>query len=143
MKRAFSLMVLAFCMLPAAAGAQSAGLGEGDRQAIRAVIEDQLAAFQRDDATAAFANASPTIRAKFQSPEIFMRMVREGYGPVYRPRHVEFRDIVDLRGTPTQRVYVVGPDGVPVVALYPMERQADGTWKIGGCYLVRAGDDMV
>lgn len=114
-----------------------------DRRAIRAVIEDQLAAFQRDDGPAAFAHATARIQARFQTPEMFMRMVRAGYQPVYRPRLVEFRDIIEWHGMPTQRVYLVGPDGVPVIALYPMERQGDGSWNIDGCILVRASDDMV
>ncbi len=59
-----------------------------------------------------------------------------------RPRQVEFRDIIDIDGTPTQKVFIIGPDGAPVMALYPMEQQADGTWKISGCYLVPAGDGM-
>jgi hypothetical protein len=45
-----------------------------------------------------------------------MSMVRAGYQPVYRPREVEFRDLVPLKGRWTQRVLVVRPDGVPVVA---------------------------
>ena len=36
---------------------------------------------------------------------------------------------------PTQRVRVVGPDGRPVIAYYPMRRLPDGTWRIDGCYL--------
>jgi hypothetical protein len=60
-------------------------------------------------------------------------MVRSAYQAVYRPREVEFRDLVPVEGRWTQRVLVVGPDGVPVVAQYVMERQPDGTWRIDGC----------
>ena len=62
-----------------------------------------------------------------------MSMVRAGYKPVYRPREVEFRDLVPVEGRWTQRVLVVGPDGVPVVAQYVMEKQPDGSWRIDGC----------
>ncbi len=134
----FLLLVILF-----APQASAGEISDGDRQAIRAVIEDQLGAFQRDDAAGAFAHASPSIQRQFQNPTIFMEMVRIGYPPVYRPRHVEFRDIVDVDGVPTQRVLLVAPDGTPVIALYPMERQADGTWRIDGCFLVRADGDMV
>ena len=143
MNSALRTVAVLLCLWAPAVVAQSAELGVDDRLAIRAVIEDQLAAFRRDDAAAAFAHASARIQARFQTPEIFMRMVRGGYQPVYRPRLVEFRDIFEWHGLPTQRVYLVGPDGVPVIALYPMERQPDGNWKIDGCTLVRAGDDMV
>jgi Domain of unknown function (DUF4864) len=115
-------------------------LAASDRAAIRAVIEDQLAAFQRDDGTAAFALASPNIRAEFGSVENFMEMVRTGYPPVYRPREVAFGDVTIADGKIVQRVLLVGPDGVPATALYTMERQQDGSWRIAGCTLTRSTD---
>ena len=145
MKRAATLILLlifAPLILPVAAQTIPSAVGEADKVAIRKVIEEQLGAFRRDDAEAAFAQASPNIQAMFQTPDRFMSMVRGGYQPVYRPRQVEFRDIIDIDGTPTQKVFIIGPDGAPVMALYPMEQQADGTWKISGCYLVPAGDGM-
>ena len=39
--------------------------------------------------------------------------------------------------------FVIGPDGLAYLAYYTMERQADGTWRISGCYLVRAQDESV
>ncbi|MBL8703921.1 MAG: DUF4864 domain-containing protein [Rhodospirillales bacterium] len=111
-------------------------LPDADRQAIRAVIERQLQAFLRDDGTAAFSYATPSIQGIFQTPDNFMSMVKNGYQPVYRPQAVTFRDIIDLHGAPAQRVLVVGPDGVPVIAVYPMQRMPDGSWLINGCYLL-------
>ena len=112
-----------------------AQVSEPDRSAIRDVIERQIEAFRRDDGEAAFGYASPAIQGMFGSPDTFMDMVRQGYRPVYRPRAVEFREIVTLQGMPTQKVHVIGPDGRPVTALYPMSRQADGSWRIEGCIL--------
>lgn len=112
-----------------------AQVSEPDRSAIRDVIERQIEAFRRDDGAAAFGYASPNIQGMFGSPDTFMDMVRQGYRPVYRPRAVEFREIVTLQGMPTQKVHVIGPDGRPVTALYPMSRQADGSWRIEGCIL--------
>ncbi len=121
-----------------ALSAQAAELSKAEASAIRAVIADQLAAFQHDDARAAFAFASPTIRRKFRTAETFMAMVREGYLAVYRPREVEFRDLVVVRGVPIQGVFLIGPDDLPFIALYEMQRQTSGVWKINGCYLARA-----
>ncbi len=137
-----ALGFIAVMLWAVSAAAQTATVSAADEARIRAVVADQLAAFQRDDANAAFAFASPSIPQMFQTPGNFMQMVKTGYAPVYRPRKVEFRDLVDAEGIPVQRVYLVGPDGVPVIALYPMERQADGDWRIDGCTLVRADDDM-
>lgn len=121
--------------LAQATGEQLA-LPEADRTAIRQVIERQLQAFQRDDGTAAFSYAAPGIQSKFESAETFMEMVRSGYQTVYRPRAVQFKDIISLEGTPAQRLIVIGPDGVPMIAVYPMRRMLDGSWRIDGCVLV-------
>jgi hypothetical protein len=110
-------------------------VSDADRTAIRAIIQSQVEAFRRDDGEAAFGYASPDIRRLFGTPDIFMDMVRQGYQPVYRPRVFDFREIVDLHGQVTQKVHVVGPDGRPVTAFYPMTQLPDGTWRINGCYL--------
>ncbi len=142
MKRVLAqLFVLAFlCTGAAWAGG---GLDAEAGAEIRAVIEAQMAAFQRDDAEAAFAFAAPDIQARFVSPANFMRMVREGYRPVYRPREVVFGEIFTLGGKPVQRVRVVGPDGNVVIADYVMVRQPDGSWRIDGCYLSETGEGAI
>ncbi|MBI1779526.1 MAG: DUF4864 domain-containing protein [Proteobacteria bacterium] len=122
------------------AEAASPSVGESDRQAIRSVIQNQIQAFQKDDGDLAFSFASPMIHGLFGTPENFMAMVRGGYRPVYRPRDVQFRDIVDYQGQLTQRVLVIGPDGKPVMALYMMEQQPDGSWRINGCVLTETDD---
>lgn len=138
-----AIAVVLFASFSSAAAAQSgepAGLTDADRSQIRAVIERQMTAFRADDKAGAFALASPAIQSMFVTPEAFMNMVKSGYQPVYRPKVVEFQEIVQLDGAPVQRVYVVGPDGVPTIALYPMQRQPDGSWRINGCYLVPTDD---
>lgn len=134
------MRVLAFVLLlltapSLAAPASASPVSEVEEAAIRAVVQGQLDAFQRDDDQAAFGFASPMIQDLFRTAEGFMAMVREGYAPVYRPRVVAFQDIILYRGKPTQLVYLVGPDGRGVLAHYLMVRQADGTWRIDGCIL--------
>ena len=141
--------ILGFCValgailaLARPAAAQEAmAMPDADRAAIRRVIESQLQAFLSDDGGKAFSFATPAIQGMFQPPENFMEMVRKGYQPVYRARAVSFKDIIDLHGAPAQRVIVVGPDGVPVMAVYPMRRMPDGGWLIDGCYLLRFRND--
>ncbi len=113
---------------------------EADGNAIVSVIQSQLEAFQGDRAVEAFGYASPGIQAMFQTPDRFMQMVRTGYGAVYRPREVQFLDLIVERGELAQRVLFVGPDGVPVIAHYYMERQPDGSWRISGVTLHPADD---
>ena len=135
------LFIVLLIALPLSA--QQRDLTDADRAAIRTVIERQLEALRQDDAVGAFALASPEIQAKFETSERFMTMVQTWYQPVYRPRQVVFRDLNPLAGQPTQTVLLVGPDGVPVMALYPMQQQPDGAWKIAGCYLVPFKDEKL
>ena len=139
-------LVLAFLVLsalPIAVWAEEPAPGPADAAAIRAVISDQLGAFLQDDRTAAFADASPTIQQIFHDPETFMQMVRSAYQPVYRSSSVEFRELGMIEGRLVQRVYMVGPDGIAVLADYEMQRQPDGTWRINGSSIERAPDQGV
>jgi len=132
--RTVAAVILALAIAGAVA-AQEAALSDNDRAAIRDVIGRQVEAFRRDDGDAAFGLASPAIQGMFGSADIFMDMVRQGYRPVYRPRAFDFREIVELDGQPTQKVEVIGPDGRPVTAFYPMTQLPDGSWRINGCFL--------
>ncbi|WP_374651531.1 DUF4864 domain-containing protein [Dongia sp.] len=114
-----------------------------DRTSFQQIIAAQMSAFRVDDGVAAFGFASPGLQAKFGSAATFMEMVKEGYAPVYRPRAVEFRAVVDHNGQPEQQVFVIGPDGRGYIAHYMMERQPDGSWRISGCYLEPAQDESV
>ncbi|MGD9880369.1 MAG: DUF4864 domain-containing protein [Reyranella sp.] len=130
-------LLLGLAVLPTLAQPAVAqpAVSEVDRSAIRETIQSQVEAFRRDDGEAAFGYASPDIRRLFGTSDVFMDMVRQGYQAVYRPRVFDFLEIVDLHGQVTQKVHVVGPDGRPVMAFYPMTRLPDGTWRINGCYL--------
>lgn len=120
---------------PVRADELASTLPDTDQGAIRQVIQDQIAAFRRDDAGTAFGFASPGIQRMFGNSANFMDMVRRGYAPVYRPRGVAFGDLVEIDGRTVQKVRLVGPDGSAARALYTMERQADGSWRIDGCTL--------
>jgi hypothetical protein len=102
---------------------------------IRAVILGQLEAFRRDDAAAAFGFASPNIQGMFRTPENFMVMVRSGYPPVYRAKRSAFLEPVLSATGLIQPVLITGPDGTLVQALYAMQQQPDGSWRINGCQL--------
>lgn len=142
MVRRVLILLLMLAVLPAAPRAMAEeGLpGDADQAVIRQVVADQLAAFQRDDGPGAFAFASPFIQQKFGTPGIFLEMVRTAYPPVYRPREVQFRELAMENGRLFQKVLLVGPEGQPVLALYEMQRQPDGSWRINGCILTQSPD---
>jgi ketosteroid isomerase-like protein len=117
---------------------------ESDRSAVRGVIEAQIEAFRRDDAGAAYAFAAPGIRQLFPTEERFMTMVREHYKPVYRPRHLAFGDLKQVAdGGLEQRVEIQDAEGVDWVALYTLGKEADGSWRITGCVLIKAPGQAV
>lgn len=118
----------------------AAQLAESDRAAIEDVIRGQMDAFGRDDAQAAYGFAAPNIHALFPSAEIFLEMVRRAYAPVYRPREARFRPPEAAEDGVRQAVILRGPDGRYVTAIYTMQRQLDGAWKIAGCTLVSLPD---
>jgi hypothetical protein len=128
---------LALWLLSCTACAHRVELTAADRGAIRTVIERQLEAFRREDAIGAFAFASPEIQAKYGTPEYFMSIVKTFYEPVYRPRRMGgFTNLYMMDGQLTQPVLLVGPGGDFVVALYAMQRQPGGDWRILGCSLI-------
>jgi hypothetical protein len=129
-------LLLALALAGAFDAARAQALSDADRNAIHGVIQSQLNAFRRDDSGTAFGFAAPAIQSMYGSPEMFLEAVRRAYRPVYRPRQVEFRDLKTIDGAIVQQVYVVGPDNEPKLALYIMERQPDGTWRISGCVLL-------
>jgi ketosteroid isomerase-like protein len=131
-------LVLALLLMLNVTAGTPARADTGDEAAIQDVIGRQLEAFRRDDAAAAFALASPDIQAMFGAPGYFMGMVIHGYPPVYRPQQVAFGALVSENGVPVQKVELIGPDGAAWTALYAMEKQDDGTWKIAGCRLVES-----
>jgi hypothetical protein len=110
-----------------------------DSSAAQNVIRRQEQALVRDDAASAYAEAAPEIHALFPTPDSFMAMVKQGYAPVYRHKSFEFSDSKTDGGTIAQRVHIIDADGEAWDALYTLETQADGSLKITGCSLLKAG----
>jgi len=135
-----AILALVLFLLAPVAWAESSS---ADRAQFQEIIRRQISAFGADDGAAAFAFASPDLQAKFGSAAVFMEMVRSGYAPVYRPRSVQFREVIEHDTGPEQQVFVIGPDGRGYIAHYMMERQPDGSWRISGCYLEQAQDESV
>jgi hypothetical protein len=134
--RRFALLFafLMVCISPAVAG--------DDVTTAQSIIRSQAEAFARDDAAAAYSYASPEIRERFPQADIFLGIVQNNYAPVYRHKSFEFGEVQSADGKITQRVHIVDSDGVPWEALYTLEQQPDGSLKITGCTLIKAGQDV-
>jgi hypothetical protein len=116
-------------------GTKVPNLAAEEIAAIRNAILGQLNAFKHDNAEKAFSYASEKIQRIFRTPQIFLQMVRKSYQAVYNPRSFKFRKTRRIEGQVIQPLSVVGPSGVKETALYVMEKQADGIWKIGACIM--------
>jgi len=99
------------------------------------VIGGQLLALKAGDGSKAMTYSVPGMRRQFRSPEGFMRMVRDGYGALLTARDSTFLEGAVVDGITLQPLQLVLPDNSVVVALYRMERQKDGAWRIAGCVI--------
>jgi len=131
--RAFILLVafLIGVALPARAA--------DDVAAAQGVIRSQVEAFGRDDAATAYSYAAPAIHDIFPRADIFLFMVQQSYAPVYRHRSFEFGEGRVSDGQVAQRVHIIDANGEAWEALYTLEQQPDGSLKITGCSLLKAG----
>ena len=110
-----------------------------DVAAAQSIIREQEQALGRDDAAAAYSHAAPEIRQLFPQADIFMQMVQQGYPPVYRHKSFEFGEARSAGGRIAQRVHIVDDNGEAWEAMYTLEQQPDGSLKITGCSLLKAG----
>ncbi|HLZ05355.1 MAG TPA: DUF4864 domain-containing protein [Bradyrhizobium sp.] len=132
--RVIALLLLAISAFTAPA------IAADDVAAAQSVIRSQEQAFARDDAAAAYSYAAPAIRERFPRPDVFMAMVQSAYAPVYRHRSFEFGEARNEGGFVAQRVHIIDANGEAWDALYTLERQDDGSFKITGCTLLKAGE---
>ena len=131
--RAFVL--LAVFLLGFAAPARAAD----DVVAAQGIIRSQVEAIGRDDAATAYSYAAPAIQNMFPQADIFLSMVQRNYTPVYRHKSFEFGEARVADGKIAQRVNIIDADGEAWEALYTLEQQPDGSLKIIGCVLIKAG----
>jgi hypothetical protein len=112
-------------------------MSDADKTAFKDVITNQLEAFKSDNGQLAYSFAAPVVTNIFPTVENFMTMVKRGYAPVYRNSNYSFGMLTtDSQGRPAQHVTITAIDGKRYEAVYAMERQPDGKWKIAGCSLM-------
>jgi Domain of unknown function (DUF4864) len=132
-------MRAAILLLSLLLGLTAPALAADDIATAQGVINSQAEAFSRDDAKTAYSYAAPAIREMFPQADIFMFMVQNSYAPVYRHKSFEFGEARLADDKVAQRVHIVDANGEAWEALYTLERQADGSLKIIGCVLLKAG----
>jgi hypothetical protein len=139
MMRAVALLVTLLVALP---GFALPAVAADDVAAAQSVIRSQEQAFVHDDAAAAYSYAAPAIRQIFPRADVFMGMVQNQYAPVYRHKSFEFGEARMEGNSVAQRVHIIDADGQAWEAMYTLEQQSDGSFKITGCSLLKAGDSV-
>jgi len=128
-------MLIALSVMLALAGTPVIA-GDSEVKAAQETIDSQLKAFLGDDPATAYSFAAPNVQRLFPTVEAFMGMVTSGYQPVYRPKTYAFGKVQELSATSIiQEVLIVGPDGKDYQAVYTLELQPDGVFRITGVSL--------
>ncbi|AZN99727.1 DUF4864 domain-containing protein [Mesorhizobium sp. M9A.F.Ca.ET.002.03.1.2] len=130
MRAVFAIAIVPFIL------ASSAFAGDAQVKAAQATIDGQLRAFIADDGAAAYSFAAPNVKRIFPTVDTFMNMVTNGYPPVRKPQTYSFGKVQEMSPTSIiQQVLIVGPDGKDYEAVYTLEQQPDGSFRITGCSL--------
>jgi hypothetical protein len=105
--------------------------GDADVKAAQSTIDAQIKAFLANDNDKAYSYAAPGIKQIFPTVDAFMGMVERAYQPVWHPQSYTFGKVEENSATSiTQHVLVVGPDGKNYEAVYTLELQPDGVFRI-------------
>ena len=123
----FTIVSTVFCA--------TAFAGEVEIKSAQGAIEGQLKAFQAGDSATAYSFAAPNVKQIFPTVEAFTGMVSSGYAPVYKPQNFAFGKVEEMGTRIAQQVMIVGPDGKDYEALYTLELQPDGKFRITGVSL--------
>ena len=136
----FCIAFIALCWLTTSLGVavaadQTQPLSRADRNAIQRVITEQIKALMSEDNAAAFAMTAPQVRRQFAGPDAFAEMVRKGFEPLLRNQSTAFLEAAIIEEDVIQPMRIVIRDGTVLIALFSMERQSNGDWRVFGCQL--------
>lgn len=100
----------------------------------QAVIADQIAALNADDADKAYSYASPGIRSLYPDKDAFLTMVQQKYEPVYHAGNYAFGKSKLVGGGELvfQEVMISAKEGRDWTAIYEMRLMDDGSYKVNG-----------
>jgi len=127
------IAAFAMCVGYLSANADAGTLTHAEWKAIQRVIAEQRNALIDGNATKAFGYATDGIKHQFGDADTFMSMVRTGYAPLLTARYVEFLEGAVIDGLVIQPLRLIGADNTVSVALYTLEKQKNGRWRIAGC----------
>jgi hypothetical protein len=105
----------------------------GERDAVEAVIRDQVEALRGGDWPRAYGHAAADVASRL-GPGAFRRMVEEGYQPLLEAAAMRVEQVEVDGDEAAARVSLVGPDGSLAGARYELVRE-DGAWRVAAVIL--------
>lgn len=111
-------------------------ISAADAVAIHDAVRTQMNALSNDDADGAFELTTQEKRHLIGSSDRFLRMMKEEYNPLYRHLGVIFSSPEIVDGDAVQVVRVTDGAGKVWLAVFWMQQEGDGVWKIDGCHLL-------
>ena len=133
----FKIVVLLTTMLVLSTAA-IAQTNQNQLSASQLVVENQIKAFHQRQHEEAFNYAAPALRIVFRDVENFIRMVKRGYNPIYAAQNWSFGRSRTEGEKNHHEVLISGPNGGEWTALYTLQKQIDGMWKIVGVQLLKS-----
>ena len=134
--RALALPLAAMLLcFPLAAARAEATLPDAEWTAIKAIIAGAARRVEGRRRQEGVRVRGAGIRQQFGDAANFLTMVRTAYGALIAARYTEFLEGALIDGSVIQPLRLVAPDNSVRVALYTMQKQPDGRWKISGCVL--------
>lgn len=125
------------------ANAMAEAVNAADAKSIQAVVQSQLIALANDDADRAFALTTVSTRAIIGNADNFLQMIKEEFAPIYHNRRAIFSPAEIIEGDMLQVVRITDDENHVWVAIYRMERDEDGYWKIDDCRLLETTSTSV
>jgi hypothetical protein len=112
-------------------------------QVVQRVVEQQLHALAKQDASGAFALADPDLRTQFGNAEEFLKTVREQYPMLMQPATVLYLKPETDGTIAVQKVRISDVDGASWSLTYLLNRQQDNQWRISGCVVTSEGKQIL
>ncbi|MDQ9171671.1 DUF4864 domain-containing protein [Oxalobacteraceae bacterium R-40] len=104
-------------------------------QAVTQVVRSQLNAFAEDDAETAFKLSTASTRQLIGTPDGLLSVIKHKFTPIYRHRKAMFSEPEIINRSALQIVHLTDADNLVWIAIYQVEQEADGIWRVDGCQL--------
>ena len=101
------------------------------------IISSQINAFQNFDINKAYSFASPFIKSKFTSADIFGSMVKSAYPMIWEPKEFKFLEFTLFNESLIQRVLFIDKNERIFMFDYEIKNYGQDRWLINGVYQVK------